>query len=131
MNTQLHRARYVQDAIATASPARLLTMLYDRLVRDLTTAEAAIDRADFGDAHKQLVHAQDIIMELQGSLDVTVWRGAKGLSDLYGFLYGELVQANMRKDKAKVTSCLRLIEPLRDAWHEAALLAVGGAAQAG
>ena len=35
MNASMIRNRYVGDSVATASPARLVTMLYDRLVRDL------------------------------------------------------------------------------------------------
>ena len=42
MNASMIRNRYVGDSVATASPARLVTMLYDRLVRDLVTAEAAL-----------------------------------------------------------------------------------------
>ena len=59
MNTQLHRARYMQDTIETASPARLLTMLYDRLVRDIAGAELAIATATFSEANTLLLHAQD------------------------------------------------------------------------
>jgi flagellar secretion chaperone FliS len=125
MNTQLHRARYVQDAIATASPARLLTMLYDRLVRDIAGAELAITSGDNAEANGLLLHAQDIVVELQSSLDVTIWEGGRGLQELYRYLYSELIKANIHKDKTKVGVCLRIVEPLRDAWHEAALLAAG------
>jgi flagellar secretion chaperone FliS len=131
MNTQIHRERYVQDAIATASPARLLTMLYDRLVRDLNCAELAIVAGELAEANSHIMHAQDIVLELRTSLDTTVWRGGPGLSELYGYIYGELIQANVRKEKQKVSDCLKLVEPLRDAWYEAALIAVGGTAQAG
>ena len=39
--SDLRRDRYVGDSIATASPARLLVMLYDRLVLDLVQADQA------------------------------------------------------------------------------------------
>lgn len=125
MNTQLHRARYVQDAIATASPARLLTMLYDRLVRDIGGAELAIMSGDRTEANSLLLHAQDIVVELQSSLDITLWEGGRGLQEIYRYLYSELINANIHKDKAKVAVCLRIVEPLREAWHEAALLTAG------
>ena len=123
MNTQNNRDRYLQDAVATASPARLLTMLYDRLTRDLTGAELAIMDGEFAQASNHLVHAQEIVLELRSSLNVTVWKGGAGLSELYGYLYAELVHANVKKDHRRVAECRRLVEPLRDAWHEAALLA--------
>lgn len=114
------RARYAADAVGTASPARLLTMLYDRLLRDLNVAEAAIVAGDGQTAHNELLHAQAIIEELSASLDVDAWDGARGLVSLYEFIHAELVAANVAKDACRVASCVRLLEPLRDAWHQAA-----------
>lgn len=115
------RARYAGTAVDTASPARLLVMLYDRLVRDLVTAERALGSQALSTASSELLHAQQIVLELRTSLDVTVWDAAQGLSDLYSFLHGELVEANLRKDAARVRTCREIIEPLRDAWRAAAL----------
>ena len=69
------RSRYAREAVTTASPARLVTMLYDRLVRDLDDAELAISLANPQAAHALLRHAQDIVQELSGSLDVSRWDG--------------------------------------------------------
>ena len=114
------RNRYMGDSVTTASPARLVTMLYDRLVRDLEVGEAALSAGDLEGANKQLVHAQDILWELLAGLDVTKWSGGPGLAALYQFLIAELVTANVNKDAAGVATCKELIEPLRDAWHKAA-----------
>ena len=122
--TQTARARYAADSIATASPARLLVMLYDRLVRDLVTAEDAVGSGDIAVASDNLIHAQAIVLELHTSLDLDVWDGARGLAALYTFLHSELVAANIRKDAARIATCRSLVEPLRDAWREAALLSV-------
>lgn len=115
------RARYAGTAVDTASPARLLVMLYDRLVRDLVTADRALGSHDLSTASSELLHAQQIVLELRTSLDVTAWDAAQGLSDLYSFLHAELVEANLRKDAARVRTCREIIEPLRDAWRAAAL----------
>ena len=72
------RSRYAREAVTTASPVRLVTMLYDRLVRDLDDAELAISLADPQAAHAQLRHAQDIVQELSSSLDVSRWEGGRG-----------------------------------------------------
>ena len=118
--TPLARNRYVGDSVGTASPARLLTMLYDRLVRDLTVGEAGIERNDNAEANSALLHAQDIIWELLASLDPTKWSGGPALASLYQFLITELVAANMAKDADRVRECRKLVEPLRDSWHAAA-----------
>jgi len=120
MSTQIMRNRYVGDSVTTASPARLVTMLYDRLVRDLTMADSALGAGDLANANEQLVHAQDILWELAAGLDPTKWAGGPALASLYQFLIGELIAANVAKDAARVVACRTLVEPLRDAWHQAA-----------
>ena len=123
-NAQAARSRYAADAVSTASPARLLIMLYDRLLRDLVTAEEAAGRGDLATMSSELVHAQDIVLELRTSLDTTAWDGGQALADLYVFLHGELVTANVKKDAARIATCRSLVEPLRDAWRTAALQTV-------
>lgn len=114
------RARYASDAVSTASPARLLTMLYDRLVRDLTMARQALAAADVAGVHEQLVHGQQIVIELRASLQVDAWEGGPGLAALYDFLLQELVSANVEKSDSRIADCQQIVEPLREAWHLAA-----------
>lgn len=123
----LARSRYARDSVTTASPARLLVMLYDRLVRDLVTAERALAEqggAPAGGARDALLHAQEIVLELRASLDLDAWDGAAGLADLYAFLHGELVAANVDRDVTRITPCRQIAEELRDAWRQAALATV-------
>lgn len=114
------RSRYVADAIATASPARLLTMLYDRLVLDLTRAEKALGDGDRNGAAPFVGHAEEIVGELMGILDGRVWDGADRLMSIYSFVLKELLTAGATGDRARVTACRSLLEPLALAWHEAA-----------
>jgi flagellar protein FliS len=120
MTSPVLRARYLNDSVATASPARLLIMLYERLVLDLTQAEAALQDGQRVTAGPLLMHAQEIIIELRSSLRLDVWDGAANLADLYGFLLTELVSANVQGDANRVAVCRTLVEPLLDAWRQAA-----------
>jgi flagellar protein FliS len=120
------RDRYLRDSINTASPAKLLIMLYDRLVVDLAQSEEALRAGERERAHDRLTHAQEIVLELRTSLDVEAWSGAPGLAGLYGFLLTELIGANVARDADRVAACRALVEPLRDAWREAAASAVAG-----
>jgi len=115
------RERYLADSVATASPAKLLLMLFDRLVVDLNRGEQALIAGDRPEANTQLKHAQDIVTELFVSLDLDAWDGAAGLASLYTFVETELINANIRGDAAKVAGVRDLIEPLRDTWREAAV----------
>lgn len=144
------RDRYLQDSINTASPAKLLLMLYDRLVLDLMQAEESLrtlhklaeqgwisdpdererkqnQRAEERTAaNERLTHAQEIVLELRTSLDVDAWSGAPALANLYGWMLTELIGANINKDADRVAACRSLVEPLRDTWREAAAAAVAG-----
>ena len=114
------RERYLQDSINTASPAKLLIMLYDRLILDLMHGEEALRNDDRVLANEKITHAQEIVLELRVTLDVDAWEGAPGLASLYGFVLTELIGANIKRDADRVASCRTLLEPLRDAWRDAA-----------
>jgi flagellar protein FliS len=114
------RARYLGDTVTTASPQRLLVMLYDRLALDLERAQAALMAGNRAAAGEQLLHAQDIVLELRSSLDVDVWDGGPRLASLYTWLMQELIAANVKGDLRRVGDCRKIVEPLRDAWREAA-----------
>jgi len=114
------RSHYARNSVTTASPVRLVTMLYDRLARDIDDAEFAIEMANPQSAHNALRHAQDIVQELANSLDVSRWSGAEGLKQLYTWLTDQLVAANSTKDASLLAGCREVIEPLREAWHDAA-----------
>ena len=120
MSAAALRARYLGDAVTTASPQQLLVMLYDRLALDLERGQTALVAGDREAASVQLQHAQEIVMELQGSLRVDVWEGGPRLAALYTWLLTELISANVKGDVRRIGDCRRIVEPLRDAWREAA-----------
>ena len=120
MSAAALRARYLGDTVATASPQQLLVMLYDRLALDLERGQAALISGDRETASEQLQHAQEIVMELQGSLQVDAWEGGPRLASLYTWLLTELITANVKGDLRRVGDCRKIVEPLRDAWREAA-----------
>ena len=120
-NLAAARSLYNRDSVLSASPARLLVMLYDRLLLDLARAESAQLGEDWSLASAQLLHAQEIVTELVGSLRPEVWDGGPGLLAVYNYVLTGMVQANVQRDVVKTRECITLLEPLRTAWHEAAL----------
>ena len=115
------RAAYLDASVATASPARLLVMLFDRLVLDVQRGLDAQRSGDFEETHRHLTHAQDIVMELQSSLKADEFKGGYDLAALYSFLHRQLVMANIRKDATITDEVLTLVTDLCDAWRQAAL----------
>ncbi|WP_460772437.1 flagellar export chaperone FliS [Microbacterium sp. GXF7504] len=111
--------RYRDDAVLSATPERLVTMLYDRMLLDIERGEAAQRAGDWAEANRQLQHAQAIVAELQSSL-TDAWSGSADLRALYAFLTATLIRANLSHDADATHTCAELVAPLRDAWHAAA-----------
>jgi len=116
---------YASVTAETASPQRLLTMLYDRLILDLTIAEAAMHTADYETVGNRLQHAQEILLELWASLDVEMWPEGGPLREVYLWLIRELMASRMPNQPDRVAACRKLLEPLRDAWKQALALQPG------
>lgn len=112
-------ARFSEDGAGSLSQERLLVMLYERLQRDLHTAADAIRAKDRETAHRTLLHAQEIVSELDGALNHEVWDGAGRLSDVYRYLMDRLIVANVTQDAPAVEECLRVVDPLVATWNEA------------
>lgn len=115
------RNAYLEASIATASPARLLVMLLDRLRLDVSRAREAQEAGDHQAAHQQLLHAQDIVMELRVSLKPEMFDGGPALASLYDYLHSQLVQANVKRDASITAACQVLADQLGDTWREAAM----------
>ena len=117
------RNAYVDNSVSTASPERLLVMLCDRLVLDVQRGVAALEAGLTGEAHSQLVHAQEVVTHLRATLRVEGWDGGPGLASLYDWLHAQLVQANLKKDPTITEGCLSMVTDLADTWRAAALQA--------
>ncbi len=112
---------YVDNSVATASPARLLVMLCDRLVLDVQRALDAQRAGNHPESHNQLVHAQEIVIHLRSTLHVEAWDGGPGLASLYDWLHNELIRANVSKDPTLTEGCLSIVTDLADTWRAAAV----------
>lgn len=119
------RDRYLRDTVSTATPGKLLVMLYERLVLDLAKGEQAQRDGDRETAAYRLTHAQEIVLELRASLDLEVWSEGAALANIYVYLLNELIMANVKLDADRTATCRMLVEPLLEAWREAASTTAG------
>ena len=113
------RARYQTDGSTGLSGGKLVVALYQRLLRDLTGAETAIEARQIESAHHQLVHAQDILDSLDDALDHETWDQAPRFAQLYAHLGNELVRANVTKKAEIVRRCRAIVEPMAATWQDA------------
>lgn len=112
--------QYNSDAILSAPPARLLTMLYDRLLLDLNRAQFAQENSNWTVAAENLLHAQAIVAELASTLNTGTWDGAENLLGIYDYAMQAMIGANIHRDVERTKECIMLLEPLRQGWHDAA-----------
>jgi flagellar protein FliS len=122
------RIRYLTEAIQTATPAGRLTMLLDALEMDLARADRAFEGGDIKTISDLLIHAQEILLVLRDTIDVSRWEPATRLQALYHHFWAELVKANLDKDRARAAQVSAQVSRLAVAWREAARSADGGVA---
>lgn len=110
---------YKETTIRTAGQGKLIVMLYNECVRQLSLAESELnkDKKQFDFIHNSIVKAQDIITELNASLDME--RGgdiAQNLMNLYLYFNQRLMEANMEKKVEKIVEVRTHMKDLADAW---------------
>ena len=118
---------YRDTNVKTASQGRLIVLLYEGAVKQLTLANSMFDENGklpvrsieaFG---KAILKAQEIITELQVSLDME--KGgeiAKNLMSLYIFFNKELTETNISKDQKRLEPIMKMISDLCESWRQAA-----------
>ena len=118
---------YKLNAIKTASPAKLTSMLYDAAVRFTDTSIEFMenDPNNFEEINKNLKKAQDCIMELRMGLDFK-YPVAGEFEKVYDYIYRRLVEGNMTKDVEIIKDTLTHIHTMRDTWKEVMVKAKQG-----
>jgi flagellar protein FliS len=113
--------------VETASPERLVVMLYNGAIRHVEDAKRTIVLNDVRRTHDHLIRAQEIVTELRGALNFSAGEVAQNLDRIYDYIHGQLVQANLKKTAAPLDACLDHLRELRDAWDEIAARPQAGA----
>ncbi|MDU5079724.1 flagellar export chaperone FliS [Tissierella sp. P1] len=109
--------QYKQNAVLTATPEELTLMLYEGAIKFMNIGKYSIENKDMEKAHSSLLRAQDIILELNYSLDMN-YDVSKGLRKLYDFVLTKLVDANINKDSKAIEEALTVVNDMRDTWKE-------------
>lgn len=108
----------VETEVDTANPHQLVAMLFNGLLDSIHRARGAMRQGEIAEKGAALTRGIRILEEgLRSALD----RQAGGelatrLDGLYGYLAHRLLEANLRNDESILDECVRLIQPLREAW---------------
>jgi flagellar secretion chaperone FliS len=113
-------AAYQQQSILTATPGKLVVMLYDGAVRFLKQAASAMRDERRAQADERLRRADAIIEELQLTLDLEAGEIASNLQGIYVFSRRHLNEARVERDPEKVDQVAGLLSELRGSWAQIA-----------
>jgi flagellar protein FliS len=109
---------YRETDLQTMSKEKLIVLLYRKMVEHLEIA-ASVARTDRPEMARRLGLTQRIVTELRASLDHSVGGEiADNLDRLYDFLFDRILSMQVDRDPAHVRECLRVLEPLLDAWSQ-------------
>jgi len=107
---------YASDSVLTASPEKLVVMLYDGLARFLARGVAALRAEDIAAAGTALNRAGAILDELLATLDPAAGEITERLAEIYMFCKRELLAAQLKRDPKRIERVAKLLAELREAW---------------
>lgn len=109
--------QYRNSAVQTASPSKLLMMLYDGAIRFVGAGIEGITSSDYEKANINLGKAQSIVSELNSTLNRSIPVSAN-LEAIYEYITYLLTQSNIKKDDAPAKEALGYLKDLRSTWEQ-------------
>lgn len=109
----------VQTGIESATPHRLVQMLYEGTLDRLAQAKGAIQRKDFASKANLTNRVVEILTYLQNSLDMI--RGgdvARNLFELYDYMTRQVLAASRHNDPTRLDEVATLLREIKVAWDE-------------
>jgi flagellar protein FliS len=113
--------QYQKTQVTTASPEKILIMLYDGAIRFAKIALGRLENRDMAGKGVNIGKAMAIVSELQSTLNHDVGGEIAGnLERLYVYLTEEFTKFNMNNSPAHLENAIKILTVLRDTWVEAA-----------
>lgn len=107
----------VETDVMTASPHRLVTLLLEGAFDSMTQGIGAIRAGNVEAKNRSLSRAVRILDEgLKAALNLESGELALDLRDLYAYMCMRLTHANLHSDEVAIEECVKLLQPIREAW---------------
>jgi len=112
--------RYKQTSVVSATPEKLLLMLYEGAIRFTKLAIKACEEKKIAERGQNIGKTFDIVMELNNTLDHKVGGQLSAqLEQLYLYMMEQLTKANITGKSEPLKSVLTNLEILYDGWKQA------------
>ncbi len=109
---------YTQNNIGIESPAKLIEMLYEGVLRFNAQAKKSIKDGNVEKRVYWINRSIAVITELINVLDTSGGRVALYLDGLYKYQIELLVHANIHNDESKIDEVSKVFKSLIEAWKE-------------
>lgn len=110
--------QYQTNSVTTASSEDLTLMLYNGAIKFSKLAKINMEDKDVEATNLNLKKSQDIISELNGTLNMD-YPISEELRSLYVFIRERLIDANIEKNTEILDEIIPIIEDMRDTWKQA------------
>lgn len=123
-NHNLAYNTYIQNNIGVESPAKLVQMMYEGILRFNMQAKRSMQE---GDIEKRIYwsnRSNAVFAELIAILDYSQGDIAHYLAGLYTYQLRLLMEANVTNDTAKIDEVNNVVKGLLEAWKESTDVAV-------
>ncbi len=123
-NTNLAYNTYIQNDVGVESPAKLIQMLYEGILRFNMQARRAMEEGNIEKRTYWLNRSNAIFSELISVLDYSQGDVSHYLAGLYTYQLHLLMEASLTNDTASIDEVNNVVRSLLEAWKESTHVAV-------
>lgn len=117
MGYENYKTQFYQQEVNSASPLKLVIMLYDGADRFLTNALISMRNREYNAQNENLQKAQRILLELMSTLDMDQGGEiSKNLLALYTYCVNQLVEANIYDQEEPIKRVQKIMGDLKSSW---------------
>ncbi len=118
MYSNLGIQRYHEANINSITREKMIVLLYEKIINDLSQASGAIKQNNRVEMNKKVNHSVRIVTELRNALDHSIGGDiSRNLESLYDFLFTEQLELLVDQDAVHVDNCIQVLQPLLEAWQ--------------
>jgi len=107
---------YKKTQVQTADQGSLILMCYDGAIGFLKQARQAHRDNDFKSFSSFLIRAQNILWELNNSLNLEAGELAYNLESLYNYMIRRIIDAEYKDSTEPVDEVVGFLEELKESW---------------
>lgn len=116
---QQYANNHIETAVSEATPHKLVEMMYEGVIKNLTLAKVFIEQKNYGKKAEHSNKVLAIINSLRDGIDLD--KGgevADNLFSLYDYCYRRTVEASAKNDVVMVDEVIEHFKVLSGAWKE-------------